>query len=89
MVGEAVGDGLAIGEAVGEADGVGDEVGEGGGEAVTKAITAPMTRAVIATAPPIRARRDRSSAEKRDELRVGDMRRILVCGGSVTMGRMA
>src|SRR5687767_6777371 len=89
-VGEAVGDGLGDGEAVGEADGVGDGVGDGGGgEAITIAITPPMTSAATAAAPPMRARRERSSAEKRDELGVGGMRRILVCGGWVTMGRMA
>src|SRR5687768_7855027 len=89
-VGEALGDGLGVGDAVEEADAVGDAVGVGGdGDAVARAITAPMTMAATATAPPISARRDRSSAEKRDGLGVGGMRRILVCDGPVNMARMA
>jgi hypothetical protein len=89
-VGDGEGEALGVGEEVGVGDALGDGVGEGvGGDAVAMAMMPPMTMAATATAPPISARRDRSSAEKRDELGDGDMRRILVCEGSVTMGRMA
>src|SRR5687768_8963493 len=89
-VGEEDAEGLGVGEAVGVGDALGDGVKEGvGGDAVASAMTPPMTSAATATAPPINARRERSSVDRRDELGVGGMRRILVCGGAVTMGRMA